>query len=79
MLRQLLGGTLLLVVGLGFAGGILVGLRSRMVYVMPMPIRVLFWAAGLLLGGVVLAVFVWLAVIAYTGSGPIGDPCPPYC
>jgi hypothetical protein len=78
MLRQFLVGTMFVVIGLGVAGGIALGLRSRMFQVMPLPLRVGFRAAGLLIAGVVLPIILLFAVIAYTGT-PLGDPCPPMC
>ncbi|MDP9280670.1 MAG: hypothetical protein M3P38_01075 [Chloroflexota bacterium] len=78
MLRQFLVGTTFVAIGLGIAGGIAFGLRSRMFQVMPLPVRVVFRAAGLLMAGVVLPIILLFAVIAYTGA-PLGDPCPPMC
>jgi hypothetical protein len=73
MVVRVLAGTMFVLIGIGLAGGIALGLRSRMFQVMPLPLRVLFRAAGLVTAGVLLPVILIFAVIAYSGSG-IGDP-----
>ena len=78
MLVRIVSGTLFVVIGLAVAGGIAVGLRGRLFRVMPLPLRVVFRAAGLIVAGVLLPVILLFAIIAYSGQG-IGDPCPPYC
>ena len=78
MLFRLAVGTLFLVMALGVAGVIAVGLRSQLLQIMPLPLRVLSRAAGLIVAGLLVSILLLFAVIAFSGSG-IGDPCPPYC
>lgn len=79
MLRQFAIGTLSLAMGIGVIAGIALGLRSRMFDLMPLPIRVLFRAAGLVVAGILLPLVLLLAFAGYTGQPLMGDPCPPYC
>jgi hypothetical protein len=73
LLHRLIWGTVFLIVGLAIAGGIALGLRSRMFQIMPLPLRAAFRAVGLVVGGVLLSAMLLLAVLAYAGGG-IGDP-----
>jgi hypothetical protein len=72
-------GTTFLAIGAAIAMVIALGLRSRMFRLMPLSLRVLFRAVGLVVAGVVLSVLLLFAIIGYLGGGPMGDPCPPYC